>query len=160
MAHIPIGYIIRGGKAAIDPEAAEKVRRLFDGYISGLSITKAKEAAGLDVCVRTANSMLERRLYLGDGYYPPIIDEETFEQAAAVRRERLEAHRRGATKPKPAAEPGDRFILAALPERPEGITDAEAVSLLYSCIAASPEGRKEASAEERSRIRAWLGMKR
>lgn len=35
MSHTPYGYVIRDGAAYIDEEQAEKVRKLFAGYISG-----------------------------------------------------------------------------------------------------------------------------
>ena len=38
MAHIPYGYKIVNGKAEVDEEQAEGVRKLFDGYIAGLGL--------------------------------------------------------------------------------------------------------------------------
>ena len=41
MAHIPYGYKIVNGKAEVDEEQAEGVRKLFDGYIAGLGLKPA-----------------------------------------------------------------------------------------------------------------------
>ena len=45
--HIPYGYRIENGVAVIDEGQAEQVRTLFSGYLSGLALVPAAEAAGL-----------------------------------------------------------------------------------------------------------------
>ena len=90
MAHIPYGYIISEGKAQIDPGCAEKLMQFFKNYLGGLSI----EDAGCDIPLgRTSlGKMLKNAVYLGDDYYPQIIDVETFEAVQAERKRRYEAH--------------------------------------------------------------------
>lgn len=85
MPHIPYGYVIRNGNVCIDEEKAERVKRLFDGYISGLALQSAAEKAGLDLFHGSIGKMLRNKRYLGDGYYPPIISEETFNKAEEIR---------------------------------------------------------------------------
>ena len=36
MGHMPYGYRIENGKAAVDDIAAEQVKELFSGYLAGL----------------------------------------------------------------------------------------------------------------------------
>lgn len=85
MSHTPYGYVIRDGAAYIDEEQAEKVRKLFAGYISGLALQPAAEKAGLYLYHGSVGRMLRNKRYLGDGYYPPIIDTETFNKAEEIR---------------------------------------------------------------------------
>lgn len=86
----PYGYLIQDGKAVIDPVAAENVRRLFCGYLSGLSIARSAERANLPVCPATAGHMLKNTIYLGNSFYPSIIDRETFESAQSERQRRYD----------------------------------------------------------------------
>lgn len=85
MSHVPYGYRIENGKAVIDEENAEQVRKLYKGYLSGLSYMAAAEAAGLKLYHTGAKKMMQNMNYLGDEYYPAIIDKETFDAAEAER---------------------------------------------------------------------------
>lgn len=85
MAHIPYGYRIVNGKAVIGEEQADAVRKLFDGYIAGLGLKPAAENAGLNIFHGSAGRMLRNTHYLGDEYYPAIIDRERFDKAEEIR---------------------------------------------------------------------------
>jgi len=85
MSHVPYGYRIENGKAVIDEEKAEKVKKLYKAYLSGLAYVPAAEAAGLKLYHTGAKKMMQNKHYLGDDYYPGIIDNETFEAAEAER---------------------------------------------------------------------------
>lgn len=85
MGHTPYGYKIENGKAVIDEEKAEQVRKLYKGYISGLAYIPAAEAAGLKLYHTGAKKMMQNRYYLGDEFYPAIIDKETFDAAETER---------------------------------------------------------------------------
>ena len=90
MGHTPYGYRIEDGKAVVDDIAAEKVRELFSGYLAGLSLKDVAKKAGIDCYNATASKMLQNKHYLGDEFYPPIIDEETFEKASLEKQKRAE----------------------------------------------------------------------
>ena len=81
MTHIPHGYRIEGGKAVIDEMAAGQVKELFEGYNSGLALTVAAEQAGLKLYHASAKRMLQNERYVGDEYYPAIVDSEAFNKA-------------------------------------------------------------------------------
>lgn len=81
MTHIPHGYRIEGGKAVIDEMAAGQVKELFEGYNSGLALTVAAEQAGLKLYHASAKRMLQNERYVGDDYYPSIVDSEVFNKA-------------------------------------------------------------------------------
>ena len=90
MAHIPYGYKIMDGKALIDPDSVDKLTLFFKKYLDGQSI----EEAGCEIPLgRTAlGKVLKNPVYLGDDYYPQIIDKELFEAVQKERQRRYEAH--------------------------------------------------------------------
>lgn len=81
MTHTPYGYRIEGGKAVIEETAAGQVKELFEGYNSGLALTVAAEKAGLKLYHASAKRMLQNERYVGDEYYPAIVDSEAFNKA-------------------------------------------------------------------------------
>lgn len=85
MSHVPYGYRIENGKAVIDEEKAEQVRMLYKEYLSGLGYMPAVEAAGLKLYHTGAKKMMQNRRYLGDDYYPAIIDREIFDAVEVER---------------------------------------------------------------------------
>ena len=68
------GYRIESGKAVIDENEACILNTMFHNYLNGMSLTEAAETAGLHNCHSQIKKMLQREIYLGDQYYPPIID--------------------------------------------------------------------------------------
>ena len=91
MRHIPYGYRIENGRAVIDEEQAATVREFFQNYISGMALVPAAEKVGLKLYHGSAGRMLRNKKYLGDDYYPAIVDKETFDRAEEIRRSRAKA---------------------------------------------------------------------
>lgn len=87
-AHIPYGYRISDGKAVINEIQAEQIRALFAEYISGKTMKDAAKNAGLQVLHASVGKLLRNRHYLGDDYYPAIIDQGLFDKAEEVRQSR------------------------------------------------------------------------
>lgn len=85
MTHTPYGYDIVDGKAVINEKATEQVRSFFQNYLKGMALTKAAELAGMKLYHGSAGRMLRNKHYLGDDYYPQIIDKETFDKVEDVR---------------------------------------------------------------------------
>lgn len=85
---IPYGYKIEKGKAVVDEVQAEQVRMIYKGYLSGLAYVAAAEAVGLKLFHPGVKKILQNKRYLGDMYYPAIIDQETFDRAEAERLKR------------------------------------------------------------------------
>ena len=79
MGHTPYGYRIEDGKAVIDEAAAAQVQALYKNYLSGLSLTNAAKEAGLDLLHSGSKRMMRNNHYLGDDFYPAIIDKESFD---------------------------------------------------------------------------------
>lgn len=88
MGHIPFGYKIIDGNAHVFEEEALKVKNLFKNYLMGLSLKKAARDAGIDTYHGTAGRMLRNKRYLGDDFYPAIIEKEIFEKAETEREKR------------------------------------------------------------------------
>ena len=87
-AHNPNGYRIADGKAVVDEAQAEQVRGFFKEYISGKALTVAAKTVGLQLFHGSAGRMLRNHHYLGDDYYPAIIDQELFDKAEEERQSR------------------------------------------------------------------------
>ena len=103
MGHVLYGYRIENGKPVIDEEQAGRVKILFQAYLSGLTLTGAAEAAGIKKNHSAVKLLMKTRAYLGEGYYPQIIDGDTFERAGEEIRRRAEKLGR-MNKAKPAPE--------------------------------------------------------
>lgn len=86
MGHTPYGYRIENGKAIIDEQAAEQINTLFQSYLTGDSLATAAKKAAIKSFHAGVGRMLQNKRYLGDEYYPAIIDPDTF---AAVEAERI-----------------------------------------------------------------------
>jgi hypothetical protein len=41
MSHIPFGYTIQNGRAVVNEEEAVKIKKLFEAYLSGLSLSRS-----------------------------------------------------------------------------------------------------------------------
>lgn len=91
MRHIPYGYKIENGMAVVDEKEAAAVQKFFEYYISGLALMAAAEKVGLKLYHGSAGRILRNVKYLGDDYYPAIIDRETFDKAEEIRMSRARA---------------------------------------------------------------------
>ena len=91
MGHTPFGYKIENGCAVVDEAAAGQIRQIFQFYLEGDSLTTAAKKAGIISFHGGISRMLKNKHYLGDGYYPAIIDRETFDKAEQERMRRAAA---------------------------------------------------------------------
>ena len=89
--HIPYGYKIENGAAVIDEEQVAKIKALYAAYLSGMGYVNAAEKAGLKITHAMAKRLLQNKHYLGDDFYPAIIDRETYDAAEKERIRRAEA---------------------------------------------------------------------
>ena len=108
MGHTPYGYRIENGAAVINEAEAECVKRIFNNYISGMSLREAAKAAGHPLVHSTVKRMLTKKYYCGDDFYPAIIDIETYQKADAELQKRAsDMNHIGKTRriiPKPETE--------------------------------------------------------
>ena len=91
MRHIPYGYRIENGQAVIDDEQVATVREFFQNYISGMAFMPTAKKVGLKIYHGSVGRMLWNKKYLGDDYYPAIIDKEPFDKAEEIRMSRAKA---------------------------------------------------------------------
>ncbi|MEG0835666.1 MAG: recombinase [Christensenellaceae bacterium] len=82
------GYRIKKGKAYIDNEKAENVKKLFEGYVSGLALRAAALEAEIDTFHGSAGRMLQNTKYMGTDFYPAIVDKELFQKVQVERENR------------------------------------------------------------------------
>ena len=88
MSHTPYGYRIINGKAVVDKQAAKQIKTLFQSYLSGDSLATAAKKADIKAFHAGISRMLQNKRYLGDEYYPAIIDPDEYVtvQAERIRR--------------------------------------------------------------------------
>ena len=96
--HMPLGYRMAGGKIVIDPEQAEIIKGIFQEYSEGASLyqiaRKLTEQGVLNANHKpvwnhgTVGKILENRKYLGDEFYPKIIEPKLFTQVQDRRKEK------------------------------------------------------------------------
>lgn len=132
--HTPFGYCIKNGSAVIVPDEAEQVRQVYSGYISGQPFIEAAKNAGLTMTHSSVKRLLQNTHYLGDEFYPAIIDKRTFHAAEAERLHRLEIMGRN-YKTRTATE--DRKVMTRFSMKPmtQKLQDPyEQAAYLYSLI--------------------------
>ena len=83
--HTPFGYRIEKGAAVIVPEQAEQIRKIYAGYLAGQGFIEAARNAGLTMQHSSVKRLLQNTHYLGDEFYPAIIDKKTFDAAEEER---------------------------------------------------------------------------
>jgi len=88
MRHIPYGYRIKNGRAVLDADEARRVRMFFEDYLNGASQQEAARQNGIRRAQATLGKMLRDKKYTGDGFYPPVISQETFDRAQEERKRR------------------------------------------------------------------------
>lgn len=130
---VPYGYEIVNGRAAVDKNKQKKIQQLYQNYINGMSLSKAAEEAGIHIPHGMVAKLLSNRHYLGDSFYPQIIDRNTFEKAAEERRHRAEKlGRMNLKKPVEQKAVPTAFTLAKIEEYFED--PARQAEYLYSLI--------------------------
>ena len=70
----------------VDEHASEQVQAFYQSYLSGDSLRTVANKVGIDAFHAGVGRILKNHHYLGDDYYPAIIDPDTF---AAVQEERI-----------------------------------------------------------------------
>ena len=118
MGHTPYGYRTENGKAVIDEEKAQQIRNLYRNYLDGMALARAAHEAGIETWHGSAKRLLENKHYLGDDYYPAIIDQQTYDRAQAERLRRAKVLGRTNRKKQPldTQKPPTSFIFSA-PEK-------------------------------------------
>ncbi len=133
MGHTPYGYQIKNGIAVIDEEAAGKLQRLYKNYLAGMGLMSAAADVGIDAYHGSVKRLLSNKHYLGDSFYPAVIDEGTFYKTQEEITRRAEALGRTGRKSKPQeVKPFMRFKLGELTEHYD--SPARQAEYIYSQI--------------------------
>lgn len=88
LRQIPIGYRIVNGKAVIDENEAELIRSVFRYYLEGISLNGISEKTRIGNSHGGISAILTKRCYLGDRFYPAIVDAETFSRTTEEKERR------------------------------------------------------------------------
>lgn len=96
--HMPLGYRMVEGKITIVPEQAKLITELFRAYAQGASMyqlgKRLTEQGVLNANHKpvwnhgTVGKILENRKYLGDDFYPAILEQELFDAVQERRKEK------------------------------------------------------------------------
>ena len=77
--HTPFGYRIENGVAVVCEKEVAQIRKLYEGYLNGLSLVAAAAEAGLTLKHTSVKCIMQNPHLLGDDFYPAIIDQETYD---------------------------------------------------------------------------------
>ena len=88
MRAVPYGYVIVDGVITVDEEKAKILRDMCRNYLSGASLRKCAEDAGLNMKHRGIGCLLGNKTYLGTEFFPKILTEEMMDAIDAERKRR------------------------------------------------------------------------
>ena len=91
MSRLCYGYTIRDGRLEVQETEAENIRKIFKNYLAGNALIKSANLVGLKKNSSSVKRILTNKKYLGNEIYPKIIDEESFEKAGQMLKERAVA---------------------------------------------------------------------
>lgn len=94
----PYGYKIVDGRAVVDAEAAWRLLRFFELFLSGSSMSTAAREADLTVCASSYPRLFYRTIYTGDDFYPAIIAQYYQDQLIAEYERRRASSNQGVHK--------------------------------------------------------------
>ena len=89
--HTPFGYRIQNGRAVLCDSEVRQIKGIYSGYLSGLCYIESAKRVGLSMKHGSVKRLMRNRHYLGDDFYPAIIDQKTFEAAEQERQRRSAA---------------------------------------------------------------------
>ena len=75
------GYEMKNGTVMINHSEAAVIKQIYKNYISGMSFSMSAKKAGLNIPHGSVKRLLLKKCYLGDDFYPAIIDKETYLEA-------------------------------------------------------------------------------
>lgn len=82
------GYQIKHGEITVDENEARIIRDLFEIYLTGKSLVKVGEEAGLNKTHGFIGRVLANPIYMGTDFYPAIVSIELFEKVQMERERR------------------------------------------------------------------------
>ncbi len=88
------GYKVENGKVVVNESEAEKIRQVFKEYLKGNSLMTSRDNVGLKVPHSAIRRLIRNKKYLGDNFYPRIIDDKTFDETEIMIQERMEKNKK------------------------------------------------------------------
>ena len=72
------GYKVENGKIVIAEDEAAIVHCIFQNYLSGMSMRQSAASAGADFTHSSVKKIIQQKRYIGNDFYPAIIDKDIF----------------------------------------------------------------------------------
>lgn len=95
------GYRIENGIAVIDEQEVAVIIGIFNGYLSGMSLTAAAKNAGQPMVHSCVKNIIKRTCYAGDDFYPAIVSKQTLARANEELIRRADKHCKGSRRKAP-----------------------------------------------------------
>lgn len=92
---IMYGYKIENGTIVVVEDEAAIIRSIFKNYLSGMSMRKAADATGVNFPHSTVKKIIRQKRYIGNEFYPAIIEKDVFARANGELLRRASKHCRG-----------------------------------------------------------------
>ena len=89
------GYKIENGIIVVVEDEAAIIRSIFKNYLSGMSMRKAADATGVNFPHSTVKKIIRQKRYIGNEFYPAIIEKDVFARANGELLRRASKHCRG-----------------------------------------------------------------
>lgn len=94
MGHTPYGYLLKDGIVTPDPVKSEQVKALFNEYLEGAGLQTIANNMGIPRKHVSLGHMIEDQRYIGNSFYPAIVDKDIWIKAQAERKERARKYGR------------------------------------------------------------------
>lgn len=85
MSHIPYGYRIYNGEVVKDENEASKIKALFNHYLDSKSMRASAKEVGIEKLHAAIGRILSNKKYLGNEFYPQLIEPKLFEAVQVLR---------------------------------------------------------------------------
>ena len=95
------GYRIENGIAVIDEQEVAVIIGIFNGYLSGMSLTAAAKNAGQPMVHSCVKNIIKRTCYAGDDFYPASVSKQTLARANAELIRRADKQCKGSRRKAP-----------------------------------------------------------
>lgn len=93
--YIPYGYTMQNGQIIVDEDEADVIRSIYDNYVAGASLKAIAEQLTLRRVPYTEKTtvwdkarvarILQNAKYTGSDDYAPIVDDELYDRAVALK---------------------------------------------------------------------------
>ena len=88
MVRIPYGYKIEKGVALLQKEKALQIQQIFEEYLNGFGLQAIADKLHMNCSHTKIGRILDDAHYIGDDFYPAIVEKTIWEEVAKKRKEK------------------------------------------------------------------------